>query len=140
MFQYTAIPNRFLETLAQYDGDEVKLFLALCRKTIGFRKCSDWVAWSQIRQLTGLSRDQAVRAAERLGQDGWIRFSGDVSRGYVYSVNPSSTPRSGPGAEEPDGYASATARDTECECENQQPISPCEAMELLQNFRESLGK
>ena len=54
---YTQIPNLFLENMHKYHGASVKVFLTICRKTIGWHKLSDRISYSQIMKDTGLSKN-----------------------------------------------------------------------------------
>jgi phage replication O-like protein O len=60
---HTQVPNEFVdEVMSGLNGSAVKVFIAICRKTIGWHKVSDAISYSQIEKMTGLGWD-AVRAA-----------------------------------------------------------------------------
>jgi hypothetical protein len=64
---YTQVPNAF------FDGDMAKIhpsatavFLAICRKTIGWHKVTDAISISQLCFLTGLAPDTTRKAVQEL--------------------------------------------------------------------------
>ena len=54
---YTKVPNRLLEWLVRADlsGTELKIILAIIRKTYGFGKREDWISYAQLEALTSKS-------------------------------------------------------------------------------------
>lgn len=66
---YTQTPNRFIdEYMNQVSPAATKIYLTICRKTIGWHKDTEDISLSQIVKLTGLSKNTALRATEELEQ------------------------------------------------------------------------
>lgn len=63
---YTQVPNSFIEQMADLSGSEVKVFVAVCRKTIGWHKTSDAISYSQLRAVTGLENTPCSEALKSL--------------------------------------------------------------------------
>lgn len=82
---HTQIPNFFIENMAQYSGAEVKVFIAICRKTIGWHKVSDRISYSQLKDLTGLSTNGLKKAIAVLVQDDFI-IQEKTKYGYRYDI------------------------------------------------------
>lgn len=61
---HTQVSNQFLEEyMPQLSGSAVKIFLAICRKTIGWHKETDAISYTQIQKLTGIASPQTVKKA-----------------------------------------------------------------------------
>lgn len=52
---HTQIPNIIIDKMNQFTGEEIKTFVAICRKTIGWHKTTDKISYSQLVKMTGLS-------------------------------------------------------------------------------------
>jgi len=64
---YTKVPNFIIEQwMAELKGSELKVTLAICRKTYGFHKQLDGIALSQIKELTGLGKNTIIKALRNL--------------------------------------------------------------------------
>jgi len=64
---YTQTPNRFIdEYMNQVSPAATKIYLTICRKTIGWHKDTEDISLSQIMKLTGLSKNTALRATDEL--------------------------------------------------------------------------
>ncbi|KOP32045.1 DNA replication protein [Xenorhabdus sp. GDc328] len=65
---YTRIANELLESIASSDltARQLKVMLAIIRKTYGFGKKSDRIADSQVAAITGLSRQNVNKAKNEL--------------------------------------------------------------------------
>lgn len=83
---YTQISNEFIDNMNKYSGSEVKLFLAISRKTIGWHKLSDRISYSQLRKITGLSTNSLKKSIKILVDDNWILQSETIN-GYEYDLN-----------------------------------------------------
>lgn len=60
---HTQVPNEFIDDCMRgLSGSACKVFLVICRKTIGWHKETDQISQGQIAELTGI-RIQAVRKA-----------------------------------------------------------------------------
>ena len=68
---HTQIPNVIIDQhMAELSHAQFKVLMAICRKTIGWHKQSDYISISQIVDLAGVSNKTvigAVRDLERLG-------------------------------------------------------------------------
>src|SRR5262245_13923551 len=63
------VPNVLLdEVMPKLSGSELKVLLAIVRKTYGFGKRSDKISFNLLQKLTGLSRDGVNSGIKGLGQ------------------------------------------------------------------------
>lgn len=83
---YTQVSNEFISQMHKFDGAEVKVFLAITRKTIGWHKTSDRISYSQLELLTGLSVTSIKKAIKVLILSNWI-IQINTEKGYVYDLN-----------------------------------------------------
>lgn len=61
---HTQVPNEFMEKYMQgLSGSAVKVFLTICRKTIGWHKVSDAISISQIQAITGIKSRSTISDA-----------------------------------------------------------------------------
>jgi len=58
---HTQIPNIFIDQMHKFTSEEVKIFLAICRKTIGWHKISDRISYSQLNKMTGIKHHQTFK-------------------------------------------------------------------------------
>ena len=59
---YTQIPNHVVdEWMNVMSGSAAKIFIAICRKTIGWHKLSDAISLSQLRKITGISSNNTLK-------------------------------------------------------------------------------
>lgn len=65
---YTRIHNRILEELAkiQLSGYEIRIILALWRKTYGWQKKEDYISFKQFKDITGLPKSEISRTLAKL--------------------------------------------------------------------------
>ena len=65
---YTKIPNQILEVLLQIklQNYEIRLLLAIARKTYGFNKNSDYINQKQLENLTGIKQPNISRTLKNL--------------------------------------------------------------------------
>lgn len=83
---YTKVPNFIIEQrMANLKGSELKVALAICRKTYGFHKELDGIALSQIKELTGLGKNTVIRALRNLIKQKIINRYVDTSP-YRYGI------------------------------------------------------
>jgi len=84
---HTQVPNGFIEgDMSTLSGSAVKCFIAICRKTIGWHKESDYISISQMQELTGISNTSVIKAVRALEDSGMI--TKERSRGMnKYTVN-----------------------------------------------------
>lgn len=83
---YTQVSNEFIGEMHRYDGAEVKIFLAITRKTIGWHKDSDRISYSQLVAMTGLSVTTIKKAIVILIADSWI-IQTNTDKGFMYDLN-----------------------------------------------------
>ena len=88
---HTQVPNSFIdETMRELKGAEVKVFMIICRKTIGWHKETDSISVSQIMDFTGLSDGGAQAAIHSLEERELIivdRGKGGRGVGNSYTIN-----------------------------------------------------
>lgn len=86
---FTAIPNDILDALLSADltGRELKIALAVVRKTIGFNKPQDDCTISQLGLAAGIDRAHASRAFHAM-VDAKIINASAGKYGYLVSINP----------------------------------------------------
>ena len=85
---HTQVPNAFIETvLKDLGGAAVKVFLCICRKTIGWHKLTDRVSYSQLVELTGLSRRTVGVGLKNLLEAGQIKAVKEAGRTTLYEIN-----------------------------------------------------
>ena len=81
---FTAIPNVFIEEVMRgLGGSAVKLFLVICRKTIGWHKDSDALSYSQLQEFSGIKSQACAEGLKDLVDAGLVtihREQGKTSR------------------------------------------------------------
>lgn len=83
---HTQIPNDVLDNMGHFEGAELKIFLAICRKTIGWHKLTDRISYSQIKKMTGLSINGIRKAMDKLINKKFINQV-QINNGFVYEIN-----------------------------------------------------
>ena len=70
---HTQIPNIIIDQhMSELSHAQFKVLMAICRKTIGWHKQSDYISISQIVELTGVSNKTVVGAIKQLEKKGFI--------------------------------------------------------------------
>ena len=70
---HTQIPNIIIDRhMAELSHAQFKVLMAICRKTIGWHKQSDYISISQIVELAGVSNKTVVGAIKQLEKKGFI--------------------------------------------------------------------
>jgi len=69
---FVPVPNVYFEHLADLSGAEIKVLLAILRKTAGWRKESDNISLSQLEEMTGLDRKSVIAGLRGLLARGLI--------------------------------------------------------------------
>jgi len=70
---HTQIPNIIIDQhMSELSHAQFKVLMAICRKTIGWHKQSDYISISQIVELTGVSNKTVVGAIKQLERKGFI--------------------------------------------------------------------
>ena len=69
---FVPVPNAYFEHLADMSGAELKVLLAILRRTVGWRKESDEISLSQLEQMTGLDRKSVIKGLRGLLERGLV--------------------------------------------------------------------
>lgn len=83
---YTRLPNDIIEAMPYLGNAELRVLLAIARKTIGFQKDADRISVSQIETLTGLTSRNAQRAIVSLLEKGYITREQIGKQAYSYAI------------------------------------------------------
>lgn len=84
---YTQIPNIILDHWLPILGHaELKVLMAICRKTFGWHKATDQISASQLEKLTGLKEYHVRKSAKSLMEKGMIikKVHGDNGNQVTY--------------------------------------------------------
>ena len=82
---FTKIPNRALDNMAALSEAELRIYLAVARKTIGWHKESDIISRSQFEQLTGLARRSVQNGIARLLEKGILTRT-EAGKSFAYQL------------------------------------------------------
>lgn len=85
---FTRVPNDLIDAMASLGNAELRIMLAIARKSIGWDKESDVISYSQFQQLTGLTRRNAFNAVEALDKKGLIIREKVGAQSFRYSIKP----------------------------------------------------
>jgi phage replication O-like protein O len=70
---HTQVPNYIIdEFMTKLSHAEFKIAIAICRKTVGWHKQSDFISLSQIRKMTGATDKTILKSIERMETLGLI--------------------------------------------------------------------
>ena len=83
---HTQISNKFIENMGDHTGGEVKVFIAICRKTIGWHKLTDRISYSQLKEITGMSVNALKSSLLKLKNKNLISQE-KVKNGFTYDIN-----------------------------------------------------
>ena len=84
---YTQIPNVYFdEIMSTLNGSENLVFLAIMRKTFGWRKKKDRISYSQIMKMTGIAKSTTATTIKSLEEKGLI-ISEKHGQSVTYYVN-----------------------------------------------------
>lgn len=92
---HTQIPNVFLENIHDLSGAAVQVMCAICRKTIGWHKETDYISRSKIKEMTGLSIAAISTALKELIKKGYIITENTKGKTLKITVNFKTMPVSG---------------------------------------------
>jgi len=84
---YTQFPNVLIELMPEMNGAELKVTLAIARKTFGWHKEKDKISLTQLQKLTGLSRQSVLDGLSAGIERGTIVRGDETPDGYEYSLN-----------------------------------------------------
>jgi phage replication O-like protein O len=91
---YTQTPNVVFDSLAIFTDCQLRVILAICRKTFGWHKNRDRISLSQLQKMTGLSRRGVIDGLQMLLVEGWVeRYPVGQSFEYELIVVPTREPR-----------------------------------------------
>ena len=83
---HTQTPNELFDDHMRYmSGSELKVILAICRKTFGWHKEQDNISLSQLMELTGLTRSSVINAIKSLIARGLIARR-KIGNSYEYAL------------------------------------------------------
>lgn len=83
---YTQVPNEFIDIImSNIGGSSVKVFLAICRKTIGWHKDTDSISLTQLQEMTGISRNTLLDSINELG--GLLVIDKKEGKTNKYTIN-----------------------------------------------------
>ncbi|HDY89048.1 MAG TPA: winged helix-turn-helix transcriptional regulator [bacterium] len=92
---HTQIPNDFIEeSMKLLNGGSVKVFLCICRKTIGWHKDTDQISYSQLMEMVGMSTRSIKSAIDELEEKGLIVTVKEGGKATTYEVNFETTVKS----------------------------------------------
>lgn len=85
---YTQTPNQLFDEHMKNMGEaELRVTLAVIRKTMGFHKDRDAISYSQIMEMTGLSRTSTQAGIDKAIEHGFIEIVAHGKRGVnVFSL------------------------------------------------------
>ena len=85
---HTQAPNSFFDdSLGKIKSlPELKVILAIIRKTFGWHKRQDKISLSQLEELTGLKRQSVQRGIDLALEHGFIERE-PAGQGFLYSLN-----------------------------------------------------
>lgn len=69
---YTQIPNKVLDSLRLFTESEVRILMALCRQTFGYKKYQDTISISQFMKFTGMTKTGVIAGTDGLLKQGVI--------------------------------------------------------------------
>ncbi len=86
---HTQVSNEFIDKgMSQLKGNAVKVLLAVYRKTIGWHKLSDKIAYSQLQKMTGIKHNVTLKSAiDELIEKEYITREKVDDYGYRYDLN-----------------------------------------------------
>ena len=84
---YTKLPNWIIEAMPTLGNAELRVLLAIARKTIGHQKERDRISVSQIVDMTGLTSRNAQHAVTALLEKGLIERETAGKQTFYYTLN-----------------------------------------------------
>jgi phage replication O-like protein O len=83
---YTQLPNIILDSMAFMKESELRVVLAIARKTFGWHKVSDQISLTQLEALTGLSRSAVVAGITAGMERGVIERTPHGKQSFLYHL------------------------------------------------------
>lgn len=88
---YTQVPNAIFSLMPELKESELKVLLAIVRKTIGWKKHKDRISLTQLQEITGLGRASVSEAIKSENLKGVIKVhktkKGNVYEMIIHSMN-----------------------------------------------------
>ncbi len=84
--EWTKIPNAILDAMPKMGDAELRVVLAILRKTAGWQKECDVISISQLERITGLSRPAVVTGIKAAMERGVLSREPAKRNGYCYRV------------------------------------------------------
>lgn len=85
--RFTSTPNIFMdEYMASLSGAEVKVFLTICRQTVGWHKETDLISISQFQKYTNLSNREIIDSIKKLEVLGLISVKRTAGKTSSYGL------------------------------------------------------
>lgn len=69
----TQVPNVIIDCMSTLSNNELRIVLLITRKTVGWHKETDYLAYSQIKELTNLSKQSVSTGVNQLVKRGLIK-------------------------------------------------------------------
>ena len=83
---HTQTPNELFDNhMKDMPGSELKVVMAICRKTFGWHKDRDRISISQLEEMTGLSRPAVIAGTTKAIERG-VLSRREVQGGYEYGL------------------------------------------------------
>lgn len=91
---FTQVPNELIDThLNKIKNSELKVYMLICRKTLGFQKRKDKISLSQMTKITGLAKSTVIEAIKGLQHYGLIhKYTGQQTHQYGIEIGPLEKP------------------------------------------------
>jgi phage replication O-like protein O len=84
---HTQVPNGFIdEYMQKLSGAASKVFLSICRKTIGWHKLTDKISYKQLCRITGMTDKSVTSAIEELLEMKMIRAEKAKGKTTAYEI------------------------------------------------------
>ena len=83
---YTRIPNDIIEAMPKLGNAELRVLLAIARKTYGWQKECDVISVSQLAKMTGLTSRNTQNAVVTLLEKGLITRELANKQSYCYTL------------------------------------------------------
>lgn len=83
---YTRIPNAILDRMDELGNAELRMLLAIVRRTAGWQKECDVISLTQLEQMTGIARPHVITALNGLLERGWVAREKAKRNGFCYRL------------------------------------------------------
>lgn len=83
---WTMTPNDYLDHMSTLGNAELRVLLAITRKTIGYQKDTDVISFSQFEEITGLARQHVKAAIDSLLSKGIISRTDAKRSSFSYRL------------------------------------------------------